>query len=209
MFHLNQKTSVEVKTGKFGHYLQVKRCGEYDRWINIGKASWIKLTTMIGDIDFALNNRSELAYDLYKTKQNSQKVLVTFYNGEPFVGVHLFDEKEECCRGKGMNLTTTEWQKLKGLMNDINAAMTSMIFPQDWLYPETPVSFYRALVKTFKGETKHIDKWSNTCPEIQKPKPGCYFMVQEQERILPKATDLLAMCLLLLCEPVCQVPGQV
>ena len=189
-------TSVEVKTSKFSsdHYLQVKRHGEYDRWINVNRSSWIKLKGWVNDIDQALANRDEHTFDLYKTKQGSQKALVTFYNGDPYVGIHLFDQNGVRCRGKGLNLTMEEWQKLKETMDEIDAAMMSLTFPKEWEYPDTSRNFYKAYVKTFKGETRHVEGWSIDYPEMQKPKTGCYFMIQETDKALPDAADLLVKC---------------
>ena len=200
MFHLSSNTVISVKGSKFSpeNYLQVKRLGDRDRWINVGAPAWRKLTEAVQEIDEAIHKVQDLAIDLYKIPKGSQKVVVSFIMGvawqEPYVGIHMFDEKGERERGKGLNLVCTEWNRLKEAMDEINSRMTKPSFPRDWEYRETSKSIYRSFVKTFKGETKHMGQWSFDYPEIEKPKPGCYFMVQEQVKTMPKAAVLLVQC---------------
>lgn len=196
MSHLSTITSIEVKTSQFAaeHYVQVKRHGEYDRWINVNAKSWNKIKLVQDDIDQTLADRNEEAFELYKTRKGSQKVVVSWYNGEPYVGIHLFDKAGERMRGKGLNLTMSEWQKLKEYMNDIDVAMASQLFPSTWEYPECKRPIFKDMIKTFLGVLKCEGPWSFTRPEIQKPERSTYFMIQERDIILPKAADLLVMC---------------
>ena len=196
MIHLSNNTVISVKGSKFSpeNYLQVKRLGDHERWINVGAPAWKKLTEAVKEIDEAIDNLEDRAIDLYKIATGSQKVMVSWFQGMPYVGIHMFDGEGGRERGKGLNLTVVEWLKLKEGMDEIDCRMTNLSFPKDWEYPDTPRSFYRSFVKTFKGETKHMGQWSFDFPDIQKPKPGCYFMVQEVTKNLPKASDLLMQC---------------
>ena len=186
MFQLSSTTIITVKGSKFSpeNYLQVKRLGEHERWINMGAPAWRKLKTAVQEIDVAIHEVQDLAIDLYKIPTGSQKVVVSWIQGVawkvPYVGFHMFDDKGERERGKGLNLVCTEWNRLKEAMDEITSRMTKPSFPRDWEYPETSKSIYRSFVKTFKGETKYMGQWSFDYPEIEKPKPGSYFMVQEQ-----------------------------
>ena len=73
-------------------------------------------------------------------------------------------------------------------------AMTSLLFPTEWEYPENKRSIFKDYCKSFKGQTRHEGVWSFYQPDVQKPQPGVYFMIQEKEISLPRASDLLSMC---------------
>ena len=196
MFCLSDTTSIEVKASQFTTepYLQVKRHLEHDRWINVSRSAWKKMTSIMQTIDQAISDRREQGFDLYKTKHRSQQVLVSQFNEDLYVGIHLFDKNGQRERGKGLNFNMTEWQKLKDLTVEIDASLTPQVLDTAWEYPETMATIYKDTVKSFQGQTKHEGVWSFIKPEIQKPKHGSYFMIQEREIVLPKASELLVMC---------------
>lgn len=196
MFHLSNYVSVEVKISQFvaESYLQIKRHGDYDRWINMSASSWKKIVTVSPDVDRLLIAKKEDGIVLYNTRQGSQKVLVSMYNGELYVGIHLFDAAGERVRGKGLNMSMSEWQKLKELTPNIDAAMTAQIFPASWTYPESKRPIYKDMMKTFKGQLIYEGAWHFTQPELQKPERAAYFMIQEREVVLPSASELLMIC---------------
>ena len=202
MFSLSNKVSVEVKISQFatGGYLQIKRHGDYDRWINMSASSWKKMTLVMKDIDHAISDCREHAIDLYRTKEKSQQVLVSLYNGDLYVGIHLFDKDGQRERGKGLNMNMEEWQKLKELAPNISAAMSSQIFPGSWTYPESKRSVYKDMIKSFKGQLIYEGAWQFTQPEVQKPDRAAYFMIQEREVVLPSASALLVICYLYLID---------
>ena len=196
MFRLSNYISVEVKISQYAAegFLQIKRHRDYDHWINVSASSWKKMTLVMQDIDKAISDRQERAFDLYRTKDRSQKVLVSLFNEDLFVGIHLFDKNGQRERGKGLNFNMTEWQKLKELTANITAAMKTQIFPASWTYADVKRPIYRSMMKTFKGQLIYEGAWNFTQPELQKPDRAAYFMIQEREVMLPSASDLLVIC---------------
>ena len=66
MFRLSNYISVEVKISQYAAegFLQIKRHRDYDHWINVSASSWKKMTLVMQDIDKAISDRQERAFDL-------------------------------------------------------------------------------------------------------------------------------------------------
>jgi hypothetical protein len=153
---------------------------------------------MCHDIDEAITATQNHSFDLFTAWNGSQRILVEMYKDQLYVGIHSFDKSGQRARGKGLNLKLDEWNKLKTLCNDIDAAMTGQDFPEAWQYSEVKRPIFKWVWRTRDGDVKNDGKWTFSYQDCFQAAlhtvDKCVFTIKEKYMTLPPASNLLVMC---------------